>query len=383
MKLKKIWLTFLVASLTATSMCTTTMAATNSETTTNSTKADETKTDSTSTDTTKTTTTKLEQNNGKILTLERAISGGINNDEKVAVLCKKITAYEDSLWASSGVLDSTYFSTKYSRDDAVQQKDFLRDTITYNVTVLYQQIVVLQKSMKMNEQQLKLLNKQLKQMELKKKLGQASKLELAEAQKKVDDLTAQQVQNETTLKDYKSQFLNLTNINIDNYDSLEEDLEYKVFEYEGGVDVLIQKNIDTYMENLEKLIDYQKNHVVSIAEGASPTAPTISTVSSTEAQVAESAYNAQQKRDKLKESLKSCYADLVNLQKTMETQKENIEYEKTKLAATKVRYEKGYVSEMDMELAEFNIATLENAYEKNVYTYEQTVMILEKPWVKF
>lgn len=370
MKLKKAWAAFLGAALMVSSININVMAA-------ESAKAASTTEESTS--------AAKQENNGKILTLERAISGGINNDEKVAVLCKKITAYEDSLWASSGVLDTTYFSTKYSRDDAVQQKEFLRDTISYNVTILYQKIVLLQKEMAMNDRELELRNKELKQAQIKFDRGQASKLDLTNAQKTVDDLMAQQVQNQTTLKDYKSQFLNLTNINIDNYDGLEEDLKYEIFTYKNGVDALIEKNVSKYMENLEALIEYQKNHTLELSEagGFKGTAPESHVVSSTEADVAEKAYNADQKRDKLKESLKTCYADLLNLQKAMETQQENIKYEETKLAATKIRYEKGYTSQIDLEEAEFKIEQLKYKYETDVYKYKQATMVLEKPWVKY
>ena len=85
----------------------------------------------------------------------------------------------------------------------------------------------------------------------------------------------------------------------------------------------------------------------------------------------------------MKESLKTCYAELLNLQKAMETQQENIKYEETKLAATKIRYEKGYTSQIDLEEAEFKIEQLKYKYETDVYKYKQATMVLEKPWVKY
>ena len=320
----------------------------------------------------------------KVLTLERAISGGMNKESKVAVFSKQITAYNEQLSGISNLADTLYYSTKYSRDSVVQQKELLKDVVAYNVTILFNNIVILQKQISLNEATLKVAQKELKQAELKYKNGLISQLELDQVKVKIEQLQAEQKKNELTLADYKSQFINLTNINIDNYDELEENATYIPIDYKGGISGLITKNVDYYMKNAEDFLAYQKDNVLELAQSKyGLTGPSLEVVYSTEAEVEKNAYNIEQQKKAMTEGLKTCAADLEKLEESLKVDQANLENEKKNFEVLKVKYEKGLISEIEVERAEQNILGLELGVEQEIYACNQYKMIIEKPWVKY
>ena len=321
----------------------------------------------------------------RILTLERAISGGIDKEDKIAVFSKQITAYNEKLNVISNLSDTLYYNTKYTRDNVLQQKELLKDIVEYNVTILYNNIVMLQKQMELNEVSIKIGKKKLKQAEIKNKNGQLSELQLSQERANLEELQSKQKQNELTLADYKSQFINLTNINIDQYDELETNLTYEPIEYKGGVNGLITRNVDFYMKNAEDFLAYQKNNLLDIAQSKYGTGsgPSLDTYYGVEAEVAESEYTTQQKKKNMIEGLKGHAVELEKLQTSLAVDTTKLEHEKKNLNAIKIKYAKGYVSELEMENVEQNILSLELAVEQKIYSYNQQKMILEKPWVKY
>ena len=325
-----------------------------------------------------------DSNNKRILTLERAIEAGYNMEERTAVFSKQIQAYNEKLkYPDSLISDIEYNTTRYSRDDILQQKKFLKDIVAYNVTVLYDAIIMLQKQIELDESNIKIIEKDLKQAEIKHKNGQLSQFELNQSRARLEEIQSKQRQNLLTLTDYKSQFLNLTNININNYDELEEDLSNKPLEYKNGINALITINVDNYMRNAEQLLNYKKNNILDIAQATTITGPSVSDLYSVEASVAESEYTLEQKKKNMIEGLRTCAVEMDNLQEQIVTQAVNIELEKDKLNILKIKYDKGYISELEISKAEQAIRELELARERNIYIYQQKKIVIEKPWVRY
>ena len=329
------------------------------------------------------TMTSANDNEKKILTLEKAIEGGINMEDKGSVFSKQIVAYNEQLKMIQNISDVQYYSTKYSRDEAEQQKKLIKDVVEYNVTVLYDTIIMLQKQIHLDKINIDLKQKELKQVEIKSKNGQLSQIDLSLKKNELDKAKSQQIQDELTLENYKTQFLNLTNINIDNYDGLEENLKYEALEYTNGVGGLITKNVDYYMKNAENFLAYKKDNIIGLAQAQTITGPSLDVVYNIEAQVAESEYNIEQKKKSMIEGLRNCATELEKLQEKFKIESDSITSEKIKADAIRIKYEKGYISELEMKQVEQSILTLEMAYEQDIYTYKHQKMILEKPWVKY
>ena len=319
---------------------------------------------------------------GKTLTLEHAIASGIDNEGKFGVMSKKIDAYEAQLKSAGQSLESdAYHSANYQLNDARQQKEFIKDKVAYNVTKLYHSIVVKKDEIALAKSGIDLLEKQLKQAELKFEKGYISQLELTKVQKDLEDQVARLKNSETALEDLEKQFLNLTNINIKNYDSFEADTECKPLEYENGVNTLITLNVDKYMKYREEYVETQKGDAFELAVKASGgVAPTATTYYTTKADLAEREYSTEKARKDLTEQLNSTYAALEQLQKSIDMQQASIDYNKKQLDTLKVKYNKGLACEIDVEEAEYNLSKLEAEYEKSAYSYQEQKMLLETPW---
>lgn len=321
----------------------------------------------------------------KILTLDYAISSAMDREGKVGVLDQQIEAYEEQMKVISDYASPLYYSTKYAQDNVIQQKKLLKDSVAYKVNVLYDSIIMLQKQIELNKVETEIAEKELKQVEIKNKNGQLSKLSLAEAKANLEKKQVEQKQNLLSLEDCKNQFFNLTHINIEDYDVIEENLSYEPLDYPGGTDALINWNVDYYLQNTEAYIAYQNNNVIDYTEYKYNVYTGIpeNILKTAKAELAQSSYDTQQQKKNMTESLQSSVVGLEKLQQTIAMQQTEIENQKANLALSKIRYEHGYMSQIDFQKSEQAVQQLELAYIQNIYNYQQQKMILEKPWVKY
>lgn len=321
----------------------------------------------------------------KVLTLDYAINSAMDREGKVGVLEQQIDAYDEQIKVISDYASPLYYSTKYAQDSVIQQKKLLKDSVSYKVTVLYDGIMMLQKQVEVNQVEIEIAEKELKQVEIKNKNGQLSELSLTEAKAALEKKQAEQKQNLLSLKDYKNQFFNLTHINIEAYDRIEENLSYEPLDYPGGTDALINWNVDYYLKNTEAYIAYQNDNIIDYTQYKYNVYTGIpeNILKTAKAEVAQSSYDMQQQKKNMIESLQSSVVGLEKLQQTLATQQTEIENQKANLAVSKIKYEQGYVSELDLQKSEQAVRQLELAYIQNVYTYQQQKMVLEKPWVKY
>lgn len=321
----------------------------------------------------------------KTLTLDYAINSAMDREEKVGVLEQQIEAYEEQMKVISDYASPLYYSTKYAQDSVIQQKKLLKDSVAYKVNVLYDSIIMLQKQIELNKVEIEIAEKELKQVEIKNKKGQLSELSLAEAKANLEKKQVEQKQNLISLEDYKNQFYNLTHIHIEDYNVIEENLSYEPLDYPGGTDALINWNVDYYLKNTEAYIAYQNNNVIDYTQYKYNVYTGIpeNILKTSKAELAQSSYDVQQQRKNMTESLQSSVVALEKLQQTIAMQQIEIENQKANLAFSKIRYEHGYMSQIDLQKSEQALQQLELAHIQNIYTYQQQKMILEKPWIKY
>lgn len=316
------------------------------------------------------------------LTLDKAIESAISREEKISVLEKKIRAYDEKSKVIDDPTSANYYSNTYSRDNASQQKDLIQDVVTYNVTVLYDAITIMKKQIELNDQSIELAGKTLKQATIKNKVGLMSQYDLAQVESQLDQELAQKDKNVIALNNYKNQFLTLTGLNVDDYSDLVVDLSYEPIDEQ--IDSRITWGVGYYMENTDKFLEYQRNHIIEVTqatygEGGLP----VDLVYDTEATVAESSYNASQKKKNLLETLKAGKAELEKLQHTIKIQDTTIKNQKADLTRVQIKEQNGYATGMDVQKAEQSIAKLEFEKMQSIYSYREQKIVLEKPWVKY
>ena len=321
----------------------------------------------------------------RVLTLDKAIECAMNREDKVSVLNKQINAYKEKLDRVSNISSMAYYTAKYSYDQALQEQETLKDTVAYKVMQLYQSIAMLQKQIESSELNIEIAKKELLVAQIKNNKGQLSQLDLLQAKYNVDNEEAKKRQNELMLADYKSQLLSLTNINVDDYDDLEEDLSYECLGEEQAINGIITKNVDYYMKNTEAYVAYQEDHVVEALEYkyGTNTGITMDIWESNKADLAQSSYNAEKQRNQMTESLKTGAMELKKLEETIALQEKQLRTMQEEFKTVEINYSRGYVSELDKQKAEQSIQQLELARIQNLYTHQQLKMVFEKPWVKY
>lgn len=320
----------------------------------------------------------------RILSIDQVIEKAISKEEKVSVLNKQINAYKEKLNNTWNIGGMTYYTTKYSYDQALLEQATLEDKVAYKVIQIYESIILLEKQIKLNNLEIKIAQKELQAAKIKNNKGQLSNLGLSQAKLSVDNKIVEKKKNELMLSDYKMQLFSLASINLDDYEKLEEDLNYETLGDEEAIHRLIMKNVDYYMQNTEAYVAYQDDHMVEALEYKyGSMGVTMEMWESNKADLAQNSYQVVQQRKQMVESLQTTSVELKKLEEMLVLQEQNISQMQEELKTILIRYNKGYVSELEKQKAEQNMYQLELSRMQNIYTYKQLKTVLEKPWVKY
>lgn len=316
------------------------------------------------------------------LNVDKAIESALSREEKVGVLDKQIAAYEAKIKVIDDPIAASHYSNVYSRDQAVQKKAFIKDIVTYNVSVLYDAIIMLKEQIEFNDESIEVSEKELKQAQIRQKVGQISQFDLSRVELQVEQQRVQRQKNIDTLKDYKSQFYTLTGLNLDDYDEMEVDLTYEGLDEQ--IDSHITWSVGYYLANTDKFLEYQRTHIVEVTQSTyGDIGLPIDVIYATEAQVAESSYNTSQQKKNLLQTLQTTKVGLEKLQQTIAMQEEELKSQKTNLEMVQIKYAKGYATQLEVQKAEQAINQIELEKTQNIYSYNEQKMVLEKPWVKY
>lgn len=319
----------------------------------------------------------------RTLTLSRSISGGLNMETKLGVLDKQLDSADRTLKTISDISSQAYQTTKINRDALIQQVDFVKDKVEYDVTTLYQGILNTQKEIELYEKKIVLAKENLNLVNVRIKYNVATALDLTQAEATLTDAEVTLEKAKTNLKDLKKQFLKLTNINIDNYDEMENTIEFEPLEYTGGANAVIDRNVSLYLRSQDELARYKESNILRIAQDNNGgIAPSMTIVASVAADAANTTYQAEQARLNLTNGLNTCYANLVSLQDTLKTLEANKATIERTYETNKVRHQMGQLTDYVLKQSECAVYEMDYNYQKTLTSYLQLKMYFEKPWVK-
>jgi len=256
----------------------------------------------TTTQNTSTTTSVQSQTMGKpILTLDDAIKTAISNSETLALDEQKIS-YQDKINNVNEKLDdfsvdSNTISDENKKLDSdtaditlnqlKQQRDFDEDKLIQKTTKAYNDIVTSQMKIDKEAKDLEIKNKELNNTKLKNSLGVVITTDLTATQIQIESLQNAQKSSQNALKDAQYSFKVLTGKDVTQY-SLEKDIKYDVFKIDGSVDEYLDNAIDNYLKYKTQLIqlnkDYyaDKSNTVTVTSAPDPKEYTISDLTNEE-----------------------------------------------------------------------------------------------------
>ncbi|NFT07709.1 multidrug transporter [Clostridium botulinum] len=345
-----------------------------------------------------------------ILSLEKAIDSAIDNSYQIVLNEEKQDMLEekDDFYQDVDMDDDGYNDIQMSQNE--QKRKFLEDQISVDVTSKYNSMVILEKELENIVIDIEIKTKEYENMELKKKIGLVSTIEMQNAKAELEKLKAEKKSKEQELKNSKKVFEIITDIDVEDYD-LEDNVKFKPLKLDESLDSYLDDRIDTYFRYNKKLADWVEDNYSSTA-GSKPTPPNENDYKDEEGNTKpeykdalnnwstnyynwisvslkdiESEYNANTAVDSvndgkrtMKQTLLTTYTKLVTLEGNITSMKAQLDvlYNKTKI--TKLQYDLGLATKQEYYKQLLTTEQLEVSYNSLINSYNDLKEKIEKPW---
>ncbi len=345
-----------------------------------------------------------------ILSLEKAIDSAIDNSYQIVLNEEKQDMLEekDDFYQDVDMDDDGYNDIQMSQNE--QKRKFLEDQISVDVTSKYNSMVILEKELENIVIDIEIKTKEYENMELKKKIGLVSTIEMQNAKAELEKLKTEKKSKEQELKNSKKVFEIITDIDVEDYD-LEDNVKFKPLKLDESLDSYLDDRIDTYFRYNKKLADWVEDNYSSTA-GSKPTPPNENDYKDEEGNTKpeykdalnnwstnyynwisvslkdiESEYNANTAVDSvndgkrtMKQTLLTTYTKLVTLEGNITSMKAQLDvlYNKTKI--TKLQYDLGLATKQEYYKQLLTTEQLEVSYNSLINSYNDLKEKIDKPW---
>ncbi|WP_105177487.1 MULTISPECIES: multidrug transporter [Clostridium] len=345
-----------------------------------------------------------------ILSLEKAIDSAIDNSYQIVLNEEKQDMLEekDDFYQDVDMDDDGYNDIQMSQNE--QKRKFLEDQISVDVTSKYNSMVILEKELENIVIDIEIKTKEYENMELKKKIGLVSTIEMQNAKAELEKLKTEKKSKEQELKNSKKVFKIITDIDVEDYD-LEDNVKFKPLKLDESLDSYLDNRIDTYFRYNKKLANWVEDNYSSTA-GSKPTPPNENDYKDEEGNTKpeykdalnnwstnyynwisvslkdiESEYNANTAVDSvndgkrtMKQTLLTTYTKLVTLEGNITSMKAQLDvlYNKTKI--TKLQYDLGLATKQEYYKQLLTTEQLEVSYNSLINSYNDLKEKIEKPW---
>ncbi|MBN1073020.1 multidrug transporter [Clostridium botulinum] len=345
-----------------------------------------------------------------ILSLEKAIESAIDNSYQIVLNEEKQDMLEekDDFYQDVDMDDDGYNDIQMSQNE--QKRKFLEDQISVDVTSKYNSMVILEQELENIEIDIEIKTKEYENMELKKKIGLVTTIEIQNAKAELEKLKADKKSKEQELKNSKKVFEIITDVDVEDYD-LEDNVKFKPLKLDESLDSYLDDRIDTYFRYNKKLADWVEDNYSSTA-GSKPTPPNENDYKDEEGNTKpeykdalnnwstnyynwisvslkdiESEYNANTAVDSvndgkrtMKQTLLTTYTKLVTLEGNITSMKAQLDvlYNKTKII--KLQYDIGLATKQDYYKQLLATEQLEVSYSSLINSYNDLKEKIDKPW---
>lgn len=316
-----------------------------------------------------------------VLEVQKAIDMAIGKDDKIGQYSRNIEVYKEQQTGTSDISTLNYNTKKVEIEENEQKKVYQKDVLTNEVIDGYQNMVLLQKNMDLLEEQISLGEKQVKQIQIKKEKGYSDELTYEKAVQELENKKVSLEQTSKNLEDAKKSFLQLTNLNVDNY-TLELDAKYEP--------LVLEKDIVSYATGMANQLVKYMNQKVQLNEenfwdtiyqsGPEGGGPTYATYLEQKANVQNAKENAKSAYDTYKLLIQTKYTTLNAQQDAIQTKTNNYNTSLKDMRVLEIKYKAGYVSAIEYETQKAQLDALEVEYLKAVFDYNSLKNQIEKPW---
>lgn len=361
-----------------------------------------------------------------VLTLKNAIGAAISNSGKLALKSKEIKLYEDKLDIQDELddiqdndNDFPYDKLELTVDQTKEQKDYMEDQITQDITNKYNDLITRNNELKKIKKQIEIKTIENEYVKLKKDLGLSTAIELKNAEVDFQKLKNNEKAKENQLKNAQDYFQILTEKDLNNY-SLEEKQEFKVFKIEKSQDEYFDDVIEKYYKYDKKLIELTRDNLKDneVDKPDSDDKPDADDYKSTvvnadgtiSSQFDSSGYAAAQQayeksytdygtylqnkynlsssrvsleenKKNLKKGLKESYAKLIDMENSINVAKSNIEVKNNELSIAKLKFDEGLMTKVAYDKLVLDNESLDTDLRTSVNDYNTLKNQIQKPWL--
>ena len=195
-----------------------------------------------------------------ILTLKSATSAALTNSKKIELSKQEAELIEAKLSYPNNMTYYAYLQLQITQDQNVQDRQFLRDQISYNVLQSYNNLYLSQEAITLAYAELDLKNRERDQLLVKQELGLATASDVDALNLELKNLQTDIRSKEQGLMSDQLSFKLLTNRQVSNY-VLENPIIFESFRIEGNVEAYFKDKINTYLKYNKELNTLQRNSI--------------------------------------------------------------------------------------------------------------------------
>lgn len=200
-------------------------------------------------------------NDDEVLTLDKVIEAAVNNDEQIKIYNSEKKYYKDMEdYYDEADDDNGEDQNDINLKDVEQSKSFRIDGVEYEITNLYNDILLLQKQIELQEIVVNNKSVETEQYRLQQKHGLITALKLEEYEQEFQrekDALQNYINQE---KDSEKKLTSLTKINVSEY-KLNDTLQFNPFRVNGNVDDYVEENVNIMLKYKKELIDSYKDQL--------------------------------------------------------------------------------------------------------------------------
>lgn len=376
----------------------------------------------------------------KILPLEEAIAGAINNSDKLTLKSREIKMYEDKMRLqekyndyynsiNQKVYDYPYDKLELQEKQNKQAKEFMKDQIASDITNKYNGMVLKEIDLSKSKMALEFKRRDLEFIKGKLSLEMATPTEVKDAQIELTSMENDIRAKENLLNDSKEYFKVITDLDVKDTYKLDYSMNYEKFKITGSVDEYIDDKIDTYLNYDNKIFKLSKDYMKKLKEDGikdimSKTPETLPDRASNitvkadgttefdagsyalrlidyqqkqqeylaklnaygeyidgQYSVDEAKVNIDEAKKNLKNAMKESYSTLLALEDEINNLKEQETSVNTKLSFAKAQVDMGLMLQNDYDKQVLESEDLDTGIRKLVYTYNNLKENIQKPWI--
>ena len=358
------------------------------------------------------------ENSLKILTLDKAIEAGLNNDDQMKILSSNLNYYKDLQdYYDEADNDNGEDQNDVNIDSAKQSKEFRKDAVEYEITNLYNSIVLAEKQVEYQREIVNNEGTKTNNMKLKYNKGLIDSVSMSkqEASLKTEKDTLQAKIN--SLNDLKEKLKLATGINVNNY-TFDDRLNYEKLKLDGDLESYIDDKISIITKYDRELADLLEDAVDDMKDDdlddlEIPDKDKFYNIPKTDSDgnvigydLNEEAYNTAKngalaaykgyleakkgsesasagvniKEKTYKNMLRSNYSNILAMEDGIDQLITNIDIANKSLANTKLQYQLGLMTTNDYNTAATGYRQLDISLRQTLNQYYQLKIVFEKPW---